>query len=390
MNQTEEKIREFRIVEGLLFAVILVVAMISLQAHGAESGSSNVTTQNTESDTTRSTSKLLEGPRSVPQELEPGDGLTSPRFRSRFFKDAFAPWFEFRDKLKENYNLNLGFDYTVVGQNSTSDLGEGYGIGHDLRFYGTWTAFNASGPNSGSLIFKVESRDGYSDIAPQDLGFDSGAVSITAAQFSNPGWILTNLYWKQRLFNDRVTVGFGQIDVTDYTDIFPLANPVWGFQNLVFSVSPAVPFPNQGLGAAGGTWFSEHVYAIAGIVDTNGDPSSPDFDVFDNFETFQHFEIGYSSSKERQFLDNIHLTFWHSDEREAAGVPDDWGVSASWSWLYDNTWAPFLRAGWDDGDAALYDASVSAGFGYLTREQDLFGLGVNWASPGGGGNLNDQ
>jgi porin len=337
-----------------------------------------------------SANDVLEGPKSVTEELKPGDGLISPQFRSQFFKDTFAPWFEFRDMLKEDYHLNLGFDYTVIGQASTSDLGAGHAIGHDLRFYGTWMPVRPGGPNSGSLVFKGESREAYTRIAPQDLGFDSGAVSITAAQFSAAGWVLTNFYWKQRLFGDRVTVGFGQVDVTDYVDVYSLANPVWGFQNLVFSVSPALAAPNQRIGAAAGAWLSGHVYTIAGIADTNGDPASPNFDVFKDWETFQHFEIGYSSSKERQFLDNLHVTLWHSDKREAAGVPEDWGVSVSYSWLFRNTWAPFLRAGWADGGAALYRASVSTGFGYLTRQQDLFGLAVNWSRPGGGQDLNDQ
>jgi carbohydrate-selective porin OprB len=52
--------------------------------------------------------------------------------------------------------------------------------------------------------------------------------------------------------------------------------------------------------------------------------------------------------------------------------------------------APFLRAGWSQRRAALYEASVSTGFGYLTRQQDVPGLAVNWARPGGGGDLSDQ
>ncbi len=122
---------------------------------------------------------------------------------------------------------------------------------------------------------------------------------------------------------------------------------------------------------------------IAGIADANGDPAKPFNNVFDERETFQHAEIGYASLRDRQFIDNVHLTLWHQDEREEAGVRDDWGVSESCSWLFRNTWAPFLWGGWADGDAARYEASVSAGVAYLTRQQDLFGLAVNWARPGG-------
>jgi hypothetical protein len=155
-------------------------------------------------------------------------------------------------------------------------------------------------------------------------------------------------------------------------------------------VSPALAAPSQGIGAAAGGWFSKHLYAIAGLADANSDPASPNFDVFKNWETFQHFEIGYSSSKKRWFPDNLHVTFWHADEREAAGVPEDWGVSASYSWWFRKTWAPFLRAGWSQGRATLYEASIGTEFGYLTLQQDVFGLAVNRARPGGGGDLSDQ
>ncbi|MGE5301504.1 MAG: hypothetical protein ACM3MB_11205 [Acidobacteriota bacterium] len=149
-------------------------------------------------------SDVLEGPRGVADTLKPGDGLLSFQFRSRFPKDALAPWFEFKGKLKEAYNINLGFDYTVIGALSTSDLGEGDAIGHDMRFYGTWTPLNPGGLNAGSLTFKVESRKGYTSVPPHDLGSDSGAVAVTAVSFSDAGWVLTNLYWKQRLSGDRL------------------------------------------------------------------------------------------------------------------------------------------------------------------------------------------
>jgi porin len=241
--------------------------------------------------------------------------------------------------------------------------------------------------NSGSLTFKVESRDAYTRIPPQDLGINAGAMSITSAQFSDAGLILTNLYWKQRFMDDRLTIGFGQMDVTDYSDIYPLANPVSAFQNLAFSVSPSIPFPSQGLALAAGFWFSDNVYSIAGIADANGDPSSPDFDVFDTGETFQHVEVGITSSRERQYLDNFHVTLWNQDARKMQGIPEDRGVSVSTNWVINDSFVPFLRAGWSDKGTALHQKSVSTGIGYLTPWHDLLGMGFNWGSAAG---LNEQ
>lgn len=320
----------------------------------------------------------LEGPRSVAEELEPKNGLTNPDIRSTYFKDTFSSWFEFKDKLKKENHLDLGFDYSIVGSLSDADIGEDNALGHDIRFYGTWTPLNPDGTNSGMLTFKFENRHAFTNLAPQSYGFNVGALAINAAQFSDAGWIVTNLFWKQRFMNDRLTLGFGIVDITDFIDVFPLANPLTGFMNLAFSISPAIAVPNQGLGAAGGFWFSDNIYSIASIADANADPGSPEFDVFETGETFKHIEFGYTPNKELQFLKNFHIILWQQDERKDQGIPEDWGVTASWSWLYDNRWSTFVRGGWNDKGTALYQKSFSAGMGYLTNEQDLIAMGFNW------------
>ena len=112
-------------------------------------------------------------------------------------------------------------------------------------------------------------------------------------------------------------------------------------------------------------------------------------DLFDDFETFKHAEIGWVASRERRYFDKIHLMVWQQDKRDDAGVPEDYGVAGSVAWFFDNKWMPFLRAGISQGDAALYEASVSAGIGYYSRQTDLAGIGLNWSKPGGS-SLDDQ
>lgn len=329
------------------------------------------------------------GPSSVGEELKPGDGLTDPQFRSRFIKEGLTPWIDFKAGLSENYNLNIGLDYQALSQFSTSDLGEGNAAGGIFRAFGSWTPIGHDSGNTGTLTFKVETRHAYTDVAPQDLGFDSGALSVTGAQFSDIGWALTNLYWTQRLADGEAVLQFGQVDVTDYIDVYGMINPLTSFQNLAFLTNPSIAPPSSGLGVVGGVWLSDHLYLTAGLADANGDPTDPDFELFDDFETFKHAEIGWVASRERRYFDKIHLTFWHQDERDDAGVPEDHGVAGSVAWFFDNKWMPFLRAGIADGDAALYKATVSAGLGYYSRQTDLAGIGLNWSQPGDS-SLDDQ
>jgi porin len=240
--------------------------------------------------------------------------------------------------------------------------------------------------NTGSIVFKVENRHRLgTEVAPQNLGFEAGYLGITGTAFSDYGWGLTNLYWKQRLNQGRISFIAGAVDVTDYVDVYGLTNPWTSFQNLVFLTDPTIPAPNQGLGVAFGAMATDHIYVVGGLADANGDPTKPGdwFDTFFNdHEYFYHFEVGWTSSQDRIYLDNIHLTGWYADERDEAQVEDGWGLAFSAAKFINDTWMPFLRAGYSDGGGALLEASVSAGVGYYFEEsKDLIGFGLNWGRP---------
>ena len=105
-------------------------------------------------------------------------------------------------------------------------------------------------------------------------------------------------------------------------------------------------------------------------------------------------EIGWTPSQDRIYLDNIHLTYWHADERETAGVSDGWGWAFSATKFVDDTWMPFLRLGYAKDGGALWERSVSTGIGYyMSGRKDLAGISLNWSRPsetGVGPGLDDQ
>lgn len=317
------------------------------------------------------------GPGSVRAELTGGDGLTDPQFRSRFLQTNLPAWFAFKDALKQNAHIDFKIDYLSLGQWSNADVGQGHAAGGIARIYGTWQAFE-----NGGLTAKLEHRTAYTTVAPQFFGFDSGAQSITGTAFNDIQLALTNLFWTQRAENRTWTLQVGQIDVTDFVDVYGLVSPYSAFQNLAFNTNPTINAPNPGLAVAGGVRLHENVYAIASIADANGNPAEPNFDVFKTGETFKSVEIGYMSGPDRIYFDNIHLTFWQSDGADNGSRKDDWGVAGSASWFFDNRWMPFLRAGFSQGEAALYKSTISAGLGIYTRQTDLFGVGLNWSDPG--------
>jgi len=56
-------------------------------------------------------------------------------------------------------------------------------------------------------------------------------------------------------------------------------------------------------------------------------------------------------------------------------------VGANWT-TDDVRWMGFVRGGWSDGDAPIYNETYTVGFlRKFRRNSDLLGLAVNWGDP---------
>lgn len=318
----------------------------------------------------------LSGPSSVEADLTPGDGLTDPQFRSDFPRNVSSGWFAWKDRLAEQ-GLRFNIDYFALGMLSNADPGAGKASGGVARFFGSWQA-----TETGSLTFKVEHRHAFGAVAPLFFGIDGGALSINSG-FNDKGTQLVNLFWTQRAEDKSWTLQFGQLDVTDFLDIYGLVSPWTSFQNLAFNTNPSIYVPDAGIGIAGGAKLGRNFYVVATLADADADQSDPNLDVFSDGKLFKSLEFGYTRNFDRLYFDNIHLTVWESDESADGSRPKDKGAAFSAAWFFDNKWMPFFRAGVSDGTAAFYKRSVSTGVGYYRRNTDLVGIGLNWAEANG-------
>ena len=313
--------------------------------------------------------------------------------------DRSGRWDEFKSRLKERRALDIGIDYNVLGLLATDSLGADEAAGGVWRTYGQWDLVSRDTPNTGSLVFKLESRHKFTSVSPLEFGPEVGYAGLTNTVYSDQNWRATHLYWQQQ-FNDGKAVSFiGFLDITDYVDVYAMASPWTGFSNLAFETGSGTiaGLPDGALGAMVGGFLNDHIYVVANIVDANSDATDllNGFDTFFNqFETFKSLEVGWTTAQDRLFIDNAHLTFWQIDEREAAGTPDGWGVSFSITQAVRDKVLLFARGGWSEDGASLYETSVSAGLGYQrTPGQGLFGLGLNWSRPNAdtfGPGLTDQ
>lgn len=315
--------------------------------------------------------------------------------------ELFNPYFDFKSRLQKDLELTFGIDYThvYVSASNTLPRAEDDAAGGMVRFFGSWDLVGRESGNTGALVWKGEHRHRSTEVAPKDLSFQTGYAGIYDAPFSDEQFRVTNLYWRQRFKEPRMTFMAGFLDVTDYLDAFGLGSPWLHFQNLAFSTgSAAIDLPNDAtLGVAGSGMITDNLYIIASITNAVSDATKP-FDGFDSAgdeEYFKSVEIGWTTSPDRIVLDNVHLTFWHTDDRESLGTPDGWGVNFSASYFVADEWMPFIRGGYTDESGSLLERSVSVGVGYQPQEhrnRNLIAVAANWgrANPESFGNDDDQ
>ena len=322
--------------------------------------------------------------------------------------DALQSWYEWKDKLQTKHGLSFGLEYNATYL-STSDRLPGTdddAAGGIFRFSGVWEAFARGSSHPGSVIFLVERTDEFTDTGPASLLGDSiGYVGISNLPYNDEGWRLNTLYWDQKFEDGKYEVVGGYLDISDYVDVFPLVSPWTDFFNYAHSIGVgALDLTNDAsLGFAGATWLTDSVYALAGFVDQKADGTDPleGFDTFFNdTEYFKHFEIGWTgASQEAYYLNNVHLTLWHSDKRKDLGIEDGWGGVLSFNHTISDQWLAFVRTGWAEDGGSLLERSVSIGGGYTPGGMATLGSGsqlgfaLNWGRPNDslfGEGLDDQ
>ncbi|MGR8920203.1 MAG: carbohydrate porin [Gammaproteobacteria bacterium] len=334
-------------------------------------------------------------------ETKPGPAFGSPNAVENQISDDMKPvaaplpdrlldpWFEWKQRVKEATGIAFSVDYSVLALTADDSPGESSASAGMVRFFGAWELVGRDTKNSGALVWKLEHRHRYGEVPPNGFGLGQLAyVGFVGAPWSDQGTRVTNLYWRQRFFEGKATALAGYLDVTDYADTFVGGSPWTGFTNLAFSTGSASMFlPNDAtLGAAAGAMLTDTVYAIVGVANAFSDPTDHfdrSFDrLFDDGELFKTLEIGWTSSQDRIYQDNTHVTFWHVDDSIDAGADEGWGVAFSHVRHIDDHWMPFVRGGYAEDGGSLLETSVSVGLLYQREPgADLLGLGFNWGEP---------
>lgn len=278
-------------------------------------------------------------------------------------------------------------EYYVFGLSSSEVLSnkDRFATGGIARGAVDWIAFEDSNKNTGSLKLKVDYKHSLTDVSPSQFTMANvGGFGLIQPAFSDIGFRLANLYWKQEFNTQDTELMIGFLDSTDYIDMYALGNPYFGFSNLQFSTgSGSIAIPDEStFGLSMSHMMSDNYYATFSFSDAKANSTEP-FEGAKNFfidnQYFKSLEVGWVSSKDSFLYQNSHVTVWHSDgPKEKAS--ENYG--ANFSSIYKmGDWVPFIRVGVANGPEALYKSSVVAGTGFLGLGSGTLGVAVGWGKP---------
>jgi len=331
------------------------------------------------------------GPASVGGQIEEDDEVKEPAVRIPEIDAFIKPWFDWKRGLNEKYGFQLGLDYNVLyqGASATLDGNEDKAASGALRLFGRWALVNRDTKNTGTLVAKVENRHRIgTDIPPSQLGFEVGYNGITGLLFSDAGSVLVDLNWQQFFNNGNGGLIAGRYDPNDYMDVLGYTNPWTTFTNLSILVNTSIALPDSSAGIGVAHAFKDHWIVRGAINDANG--VIDEVTAFkDGAEFFTFAQLDWVPSIDERYYKNAHVTLWHVDEREEAGVPESQGVALGVNWTFNKKWMPFVRAGLSDGEAPLMNRTATVGLIHRVHRSDLLGIGFNWGDPSKD-SLNDQ
>ncbi|MCW5768851.1 MAG: carbohydrate porin [Phycisphaeraceae bacterium] len=288
------------------------------------------------------------------------------------------------DEIAERTNIRLGLAHTMLFQQATGGPGRRSGAAGDLDILAKWTLIGAGTKDTGILAFASEYRYQIGDMPPGSLGGEIGTLVPTTNGFGERPFIVKELYWDQRLFEDRFRFGLGRIDPENLFGSHRLQSANTFFLNKVFSGNVVVPYPGPGLTGAAQIKPTTWSFLTAGITDANGKATVGNFEGFFEDDEFMLFvEGGLTPTFDGLGQGRYKLSLWHIDEREDASKPSDDGFTLAMDQDLGERLLAFARYGHADGDATGITDSVQGGVGIkgVLGKENMLGLAAAWSKP---------
>jgi carbohydrate-selective porin OprB len=164
------------------------------------------------------------------------------------------------------------------------------------------------------------------------------------------------------------------------------------FVDGIHAANVIIPLPSRGLGGYVVYRPIPNAYLRVGIHDANADTEKTGFNsLFDEGELFKIVEFGFDPGLTehkpgRPPAGDIHVSFWHQDDRDRDNVEDGWGFVLAGSQRFGRL-IPFLRYGYSDGGRrgpSPIKQMMNGGLAIdnvFGQSNDRIGIGLTWSRP---------
>ena len=333
----------------------------------------------------------MNNPDSIVERLDEDAEQKNYIFQFPGLSEALTPWYDFKTDLDENHGFKFGISYTAYYQKASDTFGpEDDAASYDLDISGSWT-FLGHGTSSPTMLgfgFFKRGRLG-TEIPPQRLFTQYGGLYSSAAPYGEEDLVMGEL-WIQQKFSNRFGYRIGKIFPITAYDFFPFKNFRTDFVDFNHVTNAAIPLPGNGLGAFAVYRPQPSILLRLGIHDANANVQESGFDTYDG-ELFTIFEVGVDTglvqrAPGRPPSGHVHVSLWHQDKREVAGIDDGWGIGISALQRFGR-YTPFVRYGYADGGAngpTPVKNMVNVGLvidGIFGQDKDRVGVGYTWSDP---------
>lgn len=311
---------------------------------------------------------------------------------TRPIRDFFAPYYDFKRFVFEEYGLDFGFSWTIIFNQGTQDGPDNNILVSNFESFGLWTLVDNEtiGKGSAGWLFRVrnellgttnaEFRESAGiALNPNDSGTPDDGVLISLRQ----------LWWRQEMLDERITVTAGRIDQDSFFDGSTYAG---SDKQLFFSealaTNPARHFPTVGLGFNLKYQVNDLVQAGFGLGDAVGGSTNATFDTFGTGRYFYAAQIVLTPDFTEQGLGpgTYRGAVHYRDSSEAR--PSGWSMAMSFDQQINTHWGAFFRFGTSERKLGRIHTVASTGVMFLQpfgRDTDRWGIGTFWADPSAGG-----
>jgi hypothetical protein len=315
---------------------------------------------------------------SIEGALEQRDELVYDPRRRSLFPDFYYSIRKKQLDLWHKLRVEFTLTYDVVTQYYNDADVSVAGTAGDVTLAGRWLLAGQRFNRPIYLAFRFRDRRAYSEFAPADIQIQTDLLWGTVDGFNNSGFQVPDFHLDQRLFEDALSLRYGQFSIDSFVDKHAMRGAKRYFLNQAFSSNPTINFPSYGAGLITNWKPNDRWEISAGVSNIQGveGDAQVDFSLDSNalFGTVQAAcdFTGLDGKSAR-----LQLMGWGGDENNVDDYRGGQGYSATLEHEgreENEIW--ILRLAQSYGDPTDTDMLLFIGHGTQIRGFDSLGVGV--------------